>query len=69
MGSKDGLPEPDNGYRLTTLYSDHADKMLLLVEVRLLANTHAPTYHVVVGDVSGGDQARRIREKLTGASA
>lgn len=65
VGSKDGIPEPDNGYRLTTLYSDHADKMILMVEVRLYANTHAPTYQVVVGEVLGAEDVQRVRDKLT----
>ena len=65
VGSRDGVPEPDNGYRLTTLHSGHAEKMILMAEVRLYANTHAPTYGVVVGDVSGPEEVRRVRDKLT----
>lgn len=64
VGSAVGLPEPDNGYRLTTLYSEGADRMILVVEIRLYANTHAPTYHVVVGDVSGHEQVLRAKAKI-----
>ena len=67
IGSKDAAPESNNGYRLTTLYSDHAEKMVLMAEVRLYANTHAPIYQVVVGDVSGPEEVGRVRDKLAGA--
>lgn len=67
VGSKDGAPEPDNGYRLTTLYSENTEKMILLAEVRLYANTHAPTYEIVVGEVLGAKEMQRVRDKLTRA--
>jgi hypothetical protein len=65
---KDGSPEADCGYRLTTLHAEHADGMILMVEVRLYANTYAPTYHVIVGDVSRSEDLRRIRDRLTNAA-
>jgi hypothetical protein len=64
VGSKDGAPEPDNGYRLTTGYSDQTERMILVTEVRLYANTHAPTYMVVVGFVSGVENVQRVKRKL-----
>ena len=32
--------------------------------IRLLANTHAPAYHVVVGDITGRVRVRRTMQKL-----
>ena len=55
VGSKDGAPEPGDGYRLTTLVGEQAGGIILMAEVRLYANTHAPTYEVLVGDVSGAE--------------
>lgn len=68
VGSKDGEPEPGDGYRLTTLYGAYGDKLILMVEVRLYANTHAPTYQVIVGDVSGNSDVQRSSEKLSRAT-
>ena len=36
----------------------------LLAELRLLANNHVPTYHVVVGDVIGADKVAAAFDKL-----
>ncbi len=33
---------------LTTLHGEHAGGIILMVEVRLYANTYAPTYEVLV---------------------
>jgi hypothetical protein len=67
VGSKDAMPEPATGYRLTTLYSEHEDKLILMAEVRLYSNTHAPAYHVVVGDVSGTQEQAHVKTKLASA--
>jgi hypothetical protein len=67
VGSKDGVPDTGNGYRLTTFTGDLADRMILMVEVRLYANTHAPTYEIVVGDVLGDKAVQRARDKLARA--
>lgn len=65
IGSRDGVPEPNSGYRLSTCYSvGYDDQMLLMAELRLYANTHAPTYDVIVGEVIGREEVARIREKL-----
>lgn len=60
----DQLPEPDNGYRLSTLVIGDLSKMFVVAEVRLYANTHAPAYHVVAGDVLGPVEVDRILKKL-----
>jgi len=67
VGSKDGLPEAGYGYRLTTFFGEYADRLILMVEVRLYANTHAPTYEIVVGDVSGEKAMQCARYKLARA--
>jgi hypothetical protein len=68
VGSKDGAPEPDTGYRLTTLCLDNPQKMFLMAEVRLYANAHTPTYQVLVGEVKGDAEMRRVEAKLFGAA-
>ncbi len=64
VGSADGSPEPDNGYRMTTGYSDQGDRIVIATEIRLYANTHAPTYHVIVGVVTGADAITKAKAKL-----
>ncbi|MBD8890306.1 HNH endonuclease [Roseibium litorale] len=56
-------PEKDNGYRLSHMAFGTRDQLLLVAEVRLLANEHTPTYHVVVGYVHGVDAVQNIRNK------
>jgi hypothetical protein len=46
-------PEPDKGYVLNTWCFGDAARLMLIAEIRLFANVHSPTYHVVVGDISG----------------
>lgn len=65
VGSTDAVPEADNGYRLSTMYAEHGPDLILMAEVRLYANTHAPTYQVIVGDVLGTEATRRARNKLS----
>lgn len=67
IGSTDGTPEGENGYRLTTMYAERGQDLILLVEVRLYANTHAPTYQVIVGDVTGAEAVEHARVKLARA--
>ena len=68
VGSKDGQLETGLGYRLTTLYAEFADRMLLMVEARMYANSQAPTYEIIVGDVSGTEETQRAKDKLARAS-
>ncbi len=62
--SDEQVPEPDNGYSLRTVGFGSDKRLILVALVRLLANTHAPAYHVVVGDVAGYDSVERILKKL-----
>lgn len=57
-------PQPEFGYFLRTIQVLTNDRMLLVVEVRLLANNDTPTYHVVVGEVIGSENMERISAKL-----
>ena len=66
VGGSMGDPEPDanNGYILKTGGFGTDDRITLIAEIRLLANTSAPAYHVVVGEVIGRDNVERILAKL-----
>jgi hypothetical protein len=57
-------PQPEFGYFLRTIQVSANNRMLLVVEVRLLANNDTPTYHVVVGEVIGSQNIKRIGAKL-----
>ena len=58
------VPEPNNGYSLATAGYGSTDRLMLLALVRLLAKTHAPAYHIVVGDVVGADRVEHVMQKL-----
>jgi hypothetical protein len=57
-------PQPEFGYVLRTIQVSANNRMLLVVEVRLLANNDTPTYNVVVGEVIGSENMERISAKL-----
>ena len=61
---EDQAPEPDNGYSLGTAGFGSVERIMLVALVRLMANTCAPAYHVVVGDVVGSDRVERIMQRL-----
>ena len=58
------VSEANNGYSLGTAAFGSADRLMLVALVRLLANTHAPAYHIVVGDVLGADRVEHVMQKL-----
>ena len=60
----DQAPQSGIGYSLETAGFGTVDRVVLVALIRLLANTWAPAYHVVVGDVVGVDSVRRVAEKL-----
>ena len=64
--SEDQAPEPDNGYSLKTVGFGTIDGVMLVALIRLLANTSAPAYHVVVGEVAGAERVQRVMQKLGG---
>jgi hypothetical protein len=57
-------PEPGLGYALNTFGFAGADRLMLLAEIRLYANLHAPTYHVVVGDIWGAEKIAAALKKI-----
>ena len=61
---KEQVPDRYNGYSLMTVGFGDADRLMLVALVRLLANTFAPAYHVVVGYVTGAERVQRIMQKL-----
>lgn len=63
-GPTNAPPQRELGYSLRTVQVLTHDRMLLVAEVRLLANNDTPTYHVVVGEVIGSENIARITAKL-----
>ena len=61
---EDQHPEPENGYSLSTAGFGTLHRLMLVALIRLYANTHAPAYHVVVGDVFGTENVQRVLMKL-----
>jgi hypothetical protein len=57
-------PNPGLGYVLNTAGFVRNDKLMLIAEIRLFADNGTPTYHVVVGDVSGQDRIAAVLEKI-----
>ncbi|MGO9057259.1 MAG: HNH endonuclease [Candidatus Binataceae bacterium] len=57
-------PEPKFGYSLKTAAFGMLDRLMLVAIIRLYANTHAPAYHVVVGDVVGPENVANVTRKL-----
>jgi hypothetical protein len=57
-------PEKGVGYRLSSHRFGTKNKQVLVSEIRLVADNHTPTYHVVVGYVTGEDRVRAVAEKL-----
>lgn len=60
----DQQPEPENGYSLSTAGFGTLHRLMLVALIRLYANTHAPAYHVVVGNVIGTQNVQRVIMKL-----
>jgi hypothetical protein len=57
-------PELNFGYSLKTAAFGTIDRIMLIALIRLYANTHAPAYHVVVGDVAGIVNVANVIRKL-----
>ena len=62
-------PEKDFGYVLKTAGFGSTERVMLVAEVRLIANASTPTYHVIVGDVTGRDRVEAVIVKLKAADA
>ena len=66
VGGTFSIAEPDAGmgYVLRTGMFGGENRMMVIAEIRLYANNHTPTYHVVVGDVAGKDNIAMVSEKF-----
>jgi len=67
VGSRKSIPEPQAGlgYSMSTICFGTSDYLLLMVELRIVADNHTPVYHILVGDVSGKENVQNIRRKIT----
>ncbi len=57
-------PDPEMGYVLGSGGFGNLSRLMIISEVRLIANNHTPTYHVVVGDVTGRENVETVIRKL-----
>jgi hypothetical protein len=57
-------PTPSIGYVLKTAGFVQNNRLMLMTEIRLYSNNATPTYHVVVGDVSGQEQIAAVLNKI-----
>jgi hypothetical protein len=57
------------GYSMSTHTFSDSKQMLIIAEIRLLANNHTPSYHVVVGVVEGEEEIMRVSKKVTATYA
>jgi hypothetical protein len=57
-------PNRDLGYILSTVGFGTLERLMLVAEIRLFANLHTPTYHAVIGDVTGADNIAALLKKL-----
>lgn len=56
------------GYSMNIFQMSAPEKTYLGVEMRLLANNDTPSYHVIVGEVTGKENMDRIDTKICGQS-
>jgi hypothetical protein len=63
-GSFDIAAPEEVGYRLSTCGFATDARLMLVAEIRLFANVHTPTYHVVVGDVTGAYNIAKVLAKI-----
>jgi len=65
VGGAFEIAEPETvGYRLSTVGFGSPERMMLVAEIRLFANTFTPIYHVVVGDVFGMEKVAAMDRKV-----
>jgi hypothetical protein len=65
VGGTFDIAQPEAvGYRLSTCCFGGPERLMLVAEIRLFANAHTPTYHVVVGDVFGEENVGTTLGKL-----
>lgn len=66
VGGRFSIAEPNEGmgYVMGTAGFGNRDRLMIVSNVRLIANNHTPTYHVVVGDVTGRENVETVIGKL-----
>lgn len=66
VGGRETISEmlPGIGYSMDSHLFGSSDRAVVMAEIRLFANNGTPTYHVVVGDVWGEQNVKRVREKI-----
>lgn len=66
VGGRKSIPDPKLGigYELNSHCFGTSARIIILAEVRLIANNCTPTYHVVVGDVVGSERVLIVMKKL-----
>jgi hypothetical protein len=52
------------GYVMKTVGFGTPDRLMLVAELRLLANNHVPTFHVIVGDIIGAAKVAAALNKF-----
>jgi hypothetical protein len=57
-------PQPGIGYALNTNCIKFPNRLLIVVDIRLVANCETPVYHVVVGDVTGEIEIAKVLSKI-----
>lgn len=57
-------PQEGLGYALGTAVFGTHERIMIVAEIRLLANNRTPRYHVVVGDVHGVTNVERILPRI-----
>jgi hypothetical protein len=56
--------KPGIGYEMRTNCIKFPGRLLIIVEIQILPNNVTPTYHVLVGDVQGDEEADRVYKKI-----
>lgn len=66
VGGRFNIAEPIEGigYKLDNYCVGNYERLLIISEVRLFADNHTPTYHVVVGDVTGHSKIQTVLKKF-----
>lgn len=67
VGSRKSIPEPQKGlgYTMSTICYGTSEYIILMAEIRIIADNHTPVYHVLVGDVTGKEKVEYVRKKTT----
>ncbi len=55
---------PGIGYSMSTIFIGDTANAMVSAEIRLLGDNGTPSYHVVVGTISGTENVKRTRDKI-----